>query len=217
MEHKSLFSTKGDVPTGEYLIPFGKANIVRPGKDITIATGGILMHRSLEAAEALEKEGISCEVIDLRTLVPLDVQTLVESVSRTHRMLVVDEGFSMCGIGAEIAATVMENAFDELDAPVGRLHTEAVAQPFAPSLEKAAVVTVEKIIAAVRATVAGTPPIPRRVTGANVEASAVSPQPAPAAPVAPSAAAPPPSPQRAAQIADCRNGHQYAAWRSHHQ
>lgn len=191
MEHKSLFSTKGDVPTGEYLIPFGKANIVRAGKDITIATGGILMHRSLEAATALEKEGISCEVIDLRTLVPLDVQTLVESVSRTHRMLVVDEGFSMCGIGAEIAATIMESAFDELDAPVGRLHTEAVAQPFAPSLEKAAVVTVEKIIAGVRATVAGTPPIPRRVTGANAQISGVSPPPAPtAAPAASVTAAP---------------------------
>jgi 2-oxoisovalerate dehydrogenase E1 component len=90
---------------------------------------------------------------------------IVASVSKTHRLLVVDEAFSMCGIGAEIAATIMESAFDELDAPVGRLHTEAVAQPFAPVLEKSAVVTAEKIIAAARDTIAGKPRPPRRPTG----------------------------------------------------
>jgi 2-oxoisovalerate dehydrogenase E1 component len=164
LEHKSLFSIKGDVPVGEYLIPFGQANIVRAGTDLTVVTCGLLVHRALEAATALEKEGISCEIIDLRTIVPLDVETIVASVSRTHRLLVVDEAYSMCGIGAEIAAAMMENAFDELDAPVGRLHSEAVAQPFAPVLEKAAVVTVEKIAAAARDAIAGKPRAPRRPT-----------------------------------------------------
>ncbi len=193
LEHKSLFATKGDVPTGEHLVPFGKANVVRPGKDLTIITGGILLSRSLEAAQVLASEGIDCEVIDLRTIVPLDAETIVASVGKTHRVLVVDEGYAMCGIGAEIAAVIMEQAFDELDAPVGRLHTEAVAQPFAPSLEKAAVVTPEKIIAAARATVAGVPPVPRRAIAGPASAAAVpaaAPVTPPATVATPPAAAP---------------------------
>ncbi len=110
----------------------------------------------------LEKKGISCEIIDLRTVVPLDVQTIAESLSRTHRLLVVDEGYAMCGVGAEIAAAMMEIAFDELDAPIGRLHTRAVTQPFSPVLERAAVVTVDKIVEAAEAVIAGTPRVEHR-------------------------------------------------------
>lgn len=162
LEHKSLFSTKGEVPTGEHLVPFGVANIVRQGRDLTLVSGGLLLHRCLEAAAALEKEGISCEIADLRTIVPLDVQTIAESLSRTHRLLVVDEGYAMCGVGAEIAAAMMEMAFDELDAPIGRLHTRAVTQPFSPTLEREAVVTVDKIIDAAKAVLAGTPRVEPR-------------------------------------------------------
>ncbi len=162
LEHKSLFATKGDVPAGEHLVPFGVANIVRQGRDLTLVSGGLLLHRCLEAAAALEKEGISCEIVDLRTIVPLDVQTIAESLSRTHRLLVVDEGYTMCGVGAEIAAAMMEIAFDELDAPIGRLHTRTVTQPFSPTLEREAVVTVHKIIDAAKAVLAGTPRVEPR-------------------------------------------------------
>ncbi len=157
LEHKSLFSTKGEVPTGEHLVPFGVANIARQGQDLTIVSGGLLLHRCLEAAATLEKDGISCEIVDLRTIVPLDVQTIAESLSRTHHLLVVDEGYAMCGVGAEIAAAMMEIAFDELDAPIGRLHTRTVTHPFSPVLEREAVVTVEKIIDAAKAVIEGTP------------------------------------------------------------
>ena len=123
LEHKSLLAVKGPVPVGEHYIPFGQANVVRAGDDLTIVSCGLWLRRSLEAAEQLAAQGISCEVIDLRTIVPLDVETIVASVRKTGRLLVVDEAYAMCGIGAEIAAVVMEHAFDELDAPVGRLHT----------------------------------------------------------------------------------------------
>jgi 2-oxoisovalerate dehydrogenase E1 component len=191
LEHKSLFATKGEVPVGEdHFVPFGRARVARPGRDLTVVSAGLLLHRCLEAAELLEKQGISCDLIDLRTIVPLDVDTVVASVARTHRLLVVDEAYAMCGVGAELAAAVMEQAFDELDAPVGRLHTLAVTQPFSPVLERAAVVTVEKIVAAARAVVDGRPIVPGRAgrnTGAaRGEAAAaarvepVSPNPVPA-------------------------------------
>jgi 2-oxoisovalerate dehydrogenase E1 component len=177
LEPKSLFATKGPVPAGEdHLVPFGVANVVRAGTDLTVVTAGLLVHRCLEAAEALARgdggsPGISCEVIDLRTIQPLDVETVVASLRKTHRLLVVDEGYAMCGVGAELAAAVMEHAFDELDAPVGRLHTEPVSYPFSPVLEWAVVVTAEKVVAAARATVAGTPP-PARRARANAGRSA---------------------------------------------
>lgn len=162
-EHKMLFASKGPVPVGDdYLVPFGQAAIVRPGIDLTLVSCGLLVHRCTEAAALLEGQGISCEVIDLRTIVPLDVQSVVQSLTKTHRLLVVDEAFSMCGIGAELAAAVMEQAFDELDAPVGRLHTEPVVHPFSPPLENAVVVTVERIVAAAKQVVEGRAPAPRR-------------------------------------------------------
>jgi 2-oxoisovalerate dehydrogenase E1 component len=166
-EHKALMSTKGPVPTGEHFVPFGQANVVREGADLTIVSCGLWLHRSLEAAERLNAEGVSCEVIDLRTIVPLDVDTIVKSVAKTGRLLIADEAYSMCGIGAEISAAVVEQAFDELDAPIGRLHTDPVAIPFSPALEDAVVGTVEKIAGAARAVLEGRPLVPRRAK-ANV-------------------------------------------------
>ncbi|HEX3726258.1 MAG TPA: transketolase C-terminal domain-containing protein, partial [Pirellulales bacterium] len=163
LEPKALFSSKGPVPLGEHFVPFGQANVVREGTDLTIVSCGSPVHRAVEAAGQLEQQGISCEVVDLRTIVPLDVETVVASVSKTGRLLVVDEGFSMCGLGAELAAVVMEHAFDELDAPVGRVHTDPVAHPFSPAHENAVVVSVERIKAAAQAVFAGRPLIPRRL------------------------------------------------------
>jgi 2-oxoisovalerate dehydrogenase E1 component len=148
LEHKGLFSMKAPVPTGEYLIPFGKARVVRQGSDLTLVSCGQLLHRCLQAAEALQEKRISCEVIDLRTIVPLDVETLALSVRTTGKLLVVDEAWSMFGVGAEIAAAMNEYAFDCLDAPVARLHTARVSFPFSPTLDEHVAVTVPKIVAA---------------------------------------------------------------------
>jgi 2-oxoisovalerate dehydrogenase E1 component len=185
LEHKSLFATKGPVPVGEHFVPFGQARVARQGSDLTIVSCGLWLHRSLAAAEQLAGQGISCEVIDLRTIVPLDVETIAASVARTGKLLVVDEAHAMCGIGAEIAAVAMEHAFDDLDAPVGRLHTEPVSFPFSPPLEDAVTVDVPKIVAAARSVLEGRPPIPRRAAGAS--GAAVVPQPAPAGNGRPSA------------------------------
>jgi 2-oxoisovalerate dehydrogenase E1 component len=162
LEPKALFSSKGEVPTGEHLVPFGVARVVREGTDLTIVSCGSPIGRCQDAIARLADEGISCELIDLRTIVPLDVETIVASVSKTGRMLVVDEGFAMCGLGAEIAAAAMEHAFESLYGPVGRLHTEPVGHPFSPAHENAVVVSAERIVAAARTTLSGTPPIPRR-------------------------------------------------------
>jgi 2-oxoisovalerate dehydrogenase E1 component len=161
LEPKSLFPMEGTVPAEDYLIPFGKARVVRAGSDLTIVSCGLLLHRCVEAATELEREGLSCEIIDLRTIVPLDVNTVVESVAGTGRALIVDEGFAMCGIGAEISALIMEHAFDKLSAPAVRLHSDSVATPFSPTLQDATSVTVGKITAAARALATGGPVIPR--------------------------------------------------------
>jgi 2-oxoisovalerate dehydrogenase E1 component len=163
LEPKALFSTKGPVPVGEHLVPFGVARIARIGTDLTIVSCGSPVQRCLEAAETLQSRGVSCEIIDLRTIVPLDVETLVASVAKTGRVLVVDEGFAMCGLGAEIAAVMMEHAFDHLDAPVGRLHADPTAHPFSPVHEQAVIVTPARIVAAAEAVIAGRPLIPRRL------------------------------------------------------
>ena len=201
LEPKALFSTKGPVPKGEYFVPFGVANIVRAGSNLSIATCGTLVHRAVEAAELLAQEGISCEVIDLRTIVPLDVETIAASVAKTGHLLVVDEAFAMCGLGAEIAAAMMELAFDELDAPVGRIHNDPTAHPFSPIHEAAVVITTEKIVAGARAVLAGRPLVPRRLHGVrpgagsaaghSSAATSSAGSPAPAASGSPSPAPPP--------------------------
>lgn len=188
MEPKVLLSSEDEVPAGEWVVPLGQAAVVRPGSDLTLATCGTLVHRCLEAAGQLETEGIGCEVIDLRTIVPLDVDTVIRSLAKTHHLLVVDEAFSMCGLGGEIAAAVMEHGFDLLDAPVGRLHTEPVAHPFSPPLEAAISLTVDRIRAAAESVLAGVAPPPRRLAGSSeaspVLAPPISPAPGPAPPPA---------------------------------
>jgi 2-oxoisovalerate dehydrogenase E1 component len=189
LEPKALFASKGPVPKGEYFVPFGVANIIRPGTDLTIVSCGTPVHRCVEAAEKLAGEGISCEVIDLRTIVPMDVETIAQSVAKTGHLLVVDEAFSMCGVGAEIAAAMMELAFDDLDAPVGRIHTDPTAHPFSPAHEAAVVISTDKVVDAAKAVMAGKPIIPRRLHGVRSKSASKAGH-SPAAPAAPAAAAP---------------------------
>ena len=121
-EHKLLYKMKGAVPEGHYTVPIGKAELRRPGRDVTIVATSIMVHRAMEAADALVAEGIEAEVIDLRSLRPLDGATLIESVKRTHRLVCVYEGVKTLGIGAEVSAAIAESdAFDYLDAPILRL------------------------------------------------------------------------------------------------
>ena len=134
-QHKKLFAKKGPVPEGEYLIPLGKADIKRKGKDLTIITYSRMTYFSLEAAEQLAKEGIDAEVIDLRTLKPLDFDLIAESVKKTYHALVVHEACVTGGFGAEIAARIGEELFDDLDAPVVRIGAKDVPIPFSPVLE----------------------------------------------------------------------------------
>jgi 2-oxoisovalerate dehydrogenase E1 component len=160
LEPKALFASKGEVPLGEHYVPFGVARIARAGADITIVAAGQMVQRALEAAEALAAEGIESEIIDPRTIVPLDIDTIVASVRKTHRLLIVDEAWAMCGLGGEIAQAINELAFDELDAPPGRLHTAPTSHPFAPVLERAMLVDTARIIQGVRDVIAGKPPVP---------------------------------------------------------
>jgi 2-oxoisovalerate dehydrogenase E1 component len=160
LEPKALFASRGEVPVGEHLVPFGVAHIARVGADITIVAAGQMVQRTLEAAETLAAEGIEAEVIDPRTIMPLDIDTIVASVRKTHRVLIVDEAWAMCGLGGEIAQAINELAFDELDAPPGRLHTAPTSHPFAPVLERAMLIDVARIAQGVRDVVAGEPPVP---------------------------------------------------------
>jgi len=150
-EHKLLYGTKGEVPEELYTIPLGKADIKREGSDVTIIATSIMVLRALEAAKELEKEGISVEVVDPRTLVPLDEETLIRSAMKTRRVIVVYEAVKRAGFGAEIASMLGESeAFDYLDAPIMRLGGEAVPIPYNHRLEKAAVPQVQDIIRGVR-------------------------------------------------------------------
>jgi pyruvate dehydrogenase E1 component beta subunit len=150
-EHKLLYKMKGEVPAEPYRVPIGKAVVRREGNDVTIVATAIMVHRSLEAAETLAGEGISAEVIDLRTLRPLDRDTIIASVKKTSRLVCVYEGVKTLGIGAEISAMIAESeAFDYLDAPIVRLGGVESPIPYNPVLEKAAVPQTPDIIAAVR-------------------------------------------------------------------
>jgi 2-oxoisovalerate dehydrogenase E1 component len=193
LEPKALFASKGEVPQGEYLVPFGVARIAKTGKDFTLVAAGRMVPLSLEAAAKLEAEGVSAEVIDLRTIAPLDVPAILASVTKTGKLLVVDEGYAMCGLGAEIAAAVGEEAFDELDAPVSRLTMDPVSHPLHPGLEAECMPSVERITAAARELMAGKAVIPKRPLVAGRSSAASPPVPA-AAPVAAPVAAPSPAP-----------------------
>ncbi len=155
-EHKLLYKMKGPVPEGAYTVPIGKAAVVRQGTHLTIVATAIMVHRALDAAAELAKEGTEAEVVDLRCLRPLDGDTLVASVKKTGKLLCVYEGVKTLGIGAEIAALIAESdAFDYLDAPIMRLGGAECPIPYNPDLEKAAVPQVATILAGARALVAG--------------------------------------------------------------
>lgn len=148
-EHKLCYKTSSDVPEGKYTIPLGVADIKRQGEDITIVATGIMVHKALEAAELLAKEGIGVEIVDPRTIVPLDKQTIIESVKKTGRAIVVTEAVKRSGFSAELASVIVENeSFDFLDAPIIRLAGEEVPIPYHPDLEKMAVPQVADIVAA---------------------------------------------------------------------
>lgn len=145
MEHKMEYNNKYAVPEGEYTIPFGKANVVREGDRLTIVATSNMVIKSLEAAHELAKEGINVEVIDVRTLVPFDKQTIINSVKKTGRLLIVDEGHISFGAGAEIGMGIMENVFYDLDFPIMRIGTADVPIPFSPALEFPVVPNTKKI------------------------------------------------------------------------
>ena len=134
-EHKMLYKTRGPVPEGEHIVPFGQAAVKREGSDITLIGIGYQVLNCLHAAETLAAEGISAEVLDPRTVAPLDTATLAESVRKTNRCVVVEEGHLRSGVGAEISAAIQEEAFDYLDAPVGRVAALNAPIPFEPALE----------------------------------------------------------------------------------
>lgn len=150
IEHKTMYKLDGPVPDEEYLIPLGVADVKRAGRDVTVVATAMTLRLALQAAEHLEKEGISVEVIDPRTIVPLDLDTIVRSVRKTHRLVVVHEACKNAGIGAEIAASVMEQAFYELEAPIARVAGHNVPMPYSPPLDDAAVPQVDDILHAVR-------------------------------------------------------------------
>jgi pyruvate dehydrogenase E1 component beta subunit len=151
LENELLYGQSFDVPVSDdFTVPIGKAKVLKEGSDITITAFSLMVERSLEAAVQLEKEGISAEVIDLRTLRPLDVDCIISSVMKTNRLVTVEEGWPYSGIGSEITALVMEQAFDWLDAPVLRVHGADVPMPYAANLEKLAIPQVHQIISAVK-------------------------------------------------------------------
>ena len=154
LEHEMMYGLEFDVPEGDHVLPIGKAKVRREGTDVTITAHSRMVGFALQAAEQLAGEGISCEVVDLRTLRPLDHQTIVESVKKTSRLVSAEEGWGPMGVGAEVVARVIEHAFDYLDAPPLRVHQEDVPLPYAANLEVLSLPGVDKIIKAVRAVMA---------------------------------------------------------------
>ena len=151
LENEVMYGQSFDVPDDDVLVPIGKAKILREGTDVTITAFSIMVGRALQAADALAAQGISAEVIDLRTIRPLDSETIVASVKKTSRLVTCEEGFPFAGVGAEIAIQVMEQAFDWLDAPIARVTGKDVPMPYAENLEKLALPQVEDIVATAQA------------------------------------------------------------------
>jgi len=148
--HLSLGGQRGEVPDEDYVIPLSKGEIKRAGKDVTICSAGLMVHRALAAAKELEKEGIDAEVIDLRTLKPWDEEIVLEGVAKTGHFVAVDESYPVCGAASELAATVAEKGFRHLKAPVLRVSSKHVPVPFSPTLEKQMIPSVEEVVAAVK-------------------------------------------------------------------
>lgn len=151
LEHKSLLSVKGQVPDGEYRTPFGKAAILKEGKDITVVALSIMVHKALQIMDPLAADGISVELIDPRTVAPLDIETILQSVRKTGRLLIAEEAFGNFGLGAEVAARVADEAFDYLDAPIRRVAGSQVPTPYSPPLEAAVIPSAKHLDAAIRA------------------------------------------------------------------
>ena len=152
LENEVLYGQSFDVPKlDDFVVPIGKAKVLREGGDVTITAFSLMVDRALKAADKLAEEGIEAEVIDLRTIRPLDTETIVESVKKTNRIVSVEEGWPQSGMGAEIAAVMMEQAFDWLDAPVVRVHGKDVPMPYAANLERLALPQVDDVVAAAKA------------------------------------------------------------------
>jgi pyruvate dehydrogenase E1 component beta subunit len=149
-EHRALYRVRGDVPDAELLVPLGQAEVKRPGRDVTVIATARMVHAALGAAERLADEGIETEVVDPRSLVPLDRETLAGSVRRTHRAVIAEEGPMRGGVGGWLAWVVMEDCFDDLDAPIGRVAGPNIPIPFSPPLEAFATPGAEDVVAAVR-------------------------------------------------------------------
>ncbi|MBL7853276.1 MAG: pyruvate dehydrogenase complex E1 component subunit beta [Cyclobacteriaceae bacterium] len=151
MESELMYGDKGEVPAEEYLIPLGQADVKRSGTDVTIVSFGKIMKVALAAAAEMEKDGISCEVVDLRTVRPIDYATVVESVKKTNRLVIVEEAWPLSSIATEITYHVQKHAFDYLDAPIQRVNSFDAPLPYAPTLIEAILPNVEKTVRAIKA------------------------------------------------------------------
>jgi pyruvate dehydrogenase E1 component beta subunit len=150
IEHATMYQVRGEVPEGEYLIPIGKSKVQRPGKHVTIVTYCKGLELSMKAAEELAKEGLEAEVVDLRTLRPLDMEPVLDSFKRTNRAVIVEEGWKSYGVGSEVSSRIYEEAFDYVDAPILRVAQKEVPLPYNRSLEQMALPQVPDIVAAVK-------------------------------------------------------------------
>jgi pyruvate/2-oxoglutarate/acetoin dehydrogenase E1 component len=151
IEHKMIYATKGEVPEGEYLVPIGVADVKREGKDVTIVATSLMVLTALEAATELAKEGIEAEVVDPRTLNPLDIDTILNSVKKTNHLVILHEANERCGVGAEIAAQVADKGFDYLDAPIKRVCAPNSVIPYNQHLEKLFIPSKERVVEAAKA------------------------------------------------------------------
>ena len=150
LENESLYSSKGEVPDDEYTIPIGKAEVKRSGNDVSLISYSRMLTLCMKAADQLVQEGIDAEVLDLRTLRPLDVESIINSVRKTHRAVIVEEDWKSVGMGAEVESRIMEGAFDYLDAPVVRLAAQEVPMPYSKPLEQSALPSLDQIISTVK-------------------------------------------------------------------
>ena len=150
IEQATLYQVRGEVPEGDYIIPLGKSEIKREGKDVTLITYSKMLQTSLKAVEQLEKEGIDVEVVDLRTLRPLDMEPVLESFRKTNRAVIVEEGWKSFGVGSEVSSRIYEEAFDYVDAPIKRVAQKEVPLPYNQALEQMAIPQVEDIVRAVK-------------------------------------------------------------------
>jgi pyruvate dehydrogenase E1 component beta subunit len=150
IEHATLYQTRGEVPDGDYTVPIGKSVIQRPGKDVTLVTYSKMLEVSTKAADELAKEGIEVEIVDLRSLRPLDMGPVLESFKKTNRAVIVEEGWKSYGVGAEVMSRIYEEAFDYVDAPIKRVAQKEVPLPYNRALEQSALPQIENVVAAVK-------------------------------------------------------------------